>query len=122
VGVAAHDTGHPQCAVTAVGAQLEETAGLGALDRPVQDPPLLVPHVHHEAVLVAEVIDHADHIVEVSPPSVRHYVSSECLLAPVTRLPLRQETPPAQEHAQHGPSQERHRFAAEFVSSDRRSE
>src|SRR5918997_2691449 len=87
-GIARHDADYSQCAVTAVGTQLEETSGSDSPDRLVEDLTLLVPHVHHEAVVVAEVIDHPDGIVEVTSPGVRHDVPGERLLASLAHLPV----------------------------------
>ncbi len=119
---ARHDSGHPQRAVTAVGTQLKETPGLHAPDRPVEDLTLLVSDIHHEAAAVAEVVDHADHVVDVTSPGVPQHVVGERFLASVAHLPVRHHTLPAKHEAQHGPPQERHRLAAELVRGDRRSE
>ena len=109
-----HHTRHPERAVAAVGPELEQPPRADAPHGPVEDLSLLVTDVHHDALLVAELVDDPDDVVDVARSGVGRDVGGECLLASIAYLPVRDEVSRAEDHAQHRPSQERNPLAAEL--------
>src|SRR5262249_17517889 len=109
-----HHARHPERAVAAVGSELEQPPGPDAPDGPVEDLSLLVTDVHHDALLVAELVDDPDDVVEVARPGAVGDVCGERLLASVADLPGGEEVSRAEEHAQRRPAQERKPLAAEL--------
>src|SRR5436190_2358324 len=105
-GLGRHHPCDAQAAIAAVGPELEQQPWRGALDRAVEELALLVADVHHHAARDAEVVDHADRVIEIAGARGGEDVLGERLLAPVAHLPVARQATDAKEHPQHRPAQE----------------
>jgi hypothetical protein len=81
--------------------------GTGAQEGFVEELPLLVAHVHEEALLVPEVVDDPDHVPRVALLRARGDVLQEALLSPVAHLPLLEQVLHPEAHPEEGPPEKR---------------